>query len=98
MALADLVDLSRDLDFVDRCAAAAATTTIAGTGDPGPTGPGGWAAAHAWQLAASPGFADAYGSALIAGVRRPGRDPAVITDPSIIAAVTALLTDPTAAS
>lgn len=45
------------------------------------------AALHMWRIAASPGWGDAYASAQAAGNPRPGADPAVITDPQILAAV-----------
>ena len=53
--------------------------------------PGGWAAENRWQMAAAPGFADAYSSALASGVPDPGRDPSVISDAQILSAVQALL-------
>ena len=49
-----------------------------------------WAATHVWAVAAAPGFADAYSSALAGGVPTPGRDPAVITDAMLLGAVQAL--------
>lgn len=50
-----------------------------------------WANDHRWQMAAAPGFADAYASALAADVPNPGRDAAVISDAQILAAVQSLL-------
>lgn len=50
-----------------------------------------WADQNQWQLAAAPGFADAYQYALDTGVVDPGNDPAVITDQQILAAVQARL-------
>lgn len=44
-----------------------------------------------WQVAASPGLADAYTYAVETDVPDPGNDPAVITDAALLAAVTALL-------
>lgn len=44
-----------------------------------------------WQVAASPGLADAYSYAVETNVPDPGADPAVITDAALLAAVTALL-------
>lgn len=85
MAYYDLSLLSDDQDFLRR--AAAAYSTQAGAE------PDAWAWAYdqRWPLAAQPGFADAYASALAGGVEFPGRDPAVITDPQILAAVQGLL-------
>jgi len=72
--------LSRDPDFRDRVAASAAVETS--EYDP-PT----WAMENVWAIAAAPGFADAYSSALAADVPNPGRDPAVISDAQILSAV-----------
>lgn len=44
-----------------------------------------------WQVAASPGVADAYSYAVLNDVPDPGNDPAVITDAALLAAVSALL-------
>ncbi len=44
-----------------------------------------------WQVAASPGLADAYTYAVETDVPDPGADPAVITDTALLAAVSALL-------
>ncbi len=85
MAYYDLSLLSDDQDFLRRCAAAYATQ---GGSDVDAFA---WAFDHRWQLAAQPGFADAYASALAGGVEFPGRDAAVITDPQILAAVQAVL-------
>lgn len=49
--------------------------------------PLGWAYQHAWQLAAQPGWVDAYASAVTGGIPDPGADEAVITDGMILAAV-----------
>ncbi|UVK61356.1 hypothetical protein SEA_GINGERBUG_21 [Microbacterium phage Gingerbug] len=53
-----------------------------------------WVAEHSWALAAQPGWAAAWASALAAHVEdeayRPGADEAVITDAMILAAVQSL--------
>ena len=82
MALIDLSKLAHDADLRERVAACAALN-----GDPNP---GAWADLHMWAVAAAPGFADAYASALANQVPRPGMDPAVITDEQLIAAVAAV--------
>lgn len=46
-----------------------------------------WADAHQWGLAASPGWAAAWESALAGDVQQPGKDEAVISDAMILAAV-----------
>lgn len=84
MAYADIADLAADRDFLSRAAAAVAA-------EPGsPPDPMMWAIENQWELAATPGFGDAYGYAVLNGVARPGRDPAVISDGQILAAVTSL--------
>lgn len=85
MAYYDQALLSNDTDFRDRIAAAAATEGI--TEELHPLA---WAAENQWTLAAAPGFADAYASAIAGGVPDPGRDPAVISDAMILSALQAL--------
>ena len=53
-----------------------------------------WADQHQWQIAAAPGFADAYSYALETGVEDPGKDPAVIADEQLLAAVQDILNPP----
>lgn len=79
----DVSLVSADVDLQTRVAACAAVEGI--TDDPPQ-----WSYDHRWQMAAQPGWADAYASALAGGVPDPGRDPAVITDPQILSAVQAV--------
>lgn len=46
-----------------------------------------WGVTNRRAIASSPGFADAYESALVAEVENPGRDQAVISDAQILSAV-----------
>ena len=46
-----------------------------------------WTADNMLDVCASPGWADAWASALAGGNETPGRDPAVITDGMILSAV-----------
>lgn len=87
MAFSDQALLSVDTDFQQRIAACAATEA------PKTHQPTQWAADHIWWLAASPGFADAYASALANNVERPGNDASVISDAQILSAVQALLAE-----
>jgi hypothetical protein len=87
MAYWDISALAADSDFALRTTAAYATQTPGAGGEDPPT----WQAAHAWDMAAAPGFGDAYASAIAGGVERPGKDPAVITDGQILSAVQAIL-------
>ena len=46
-----------------------------------------WVAERIWDLAATPGWAAAWGTAVSNGVTDPGANEAVISDPMILAAV-----------
>jgi len=87
MAYSDVAQLAADQDFSLRTTAAYATETL---GDD-TTDPSTWQSSHAWDMAAQPGFGDAYASALAGGVERPGNDPSVISDAQILSALQALL-------
>lgn len=52
-----------------------------------PTSPGSWVSANIWTLAASPGWAAAWESAIAGGVTDPGANEGVITDGMILSAV-----------
>jgi hypothetical protein len=88
MAYYDVSLLAADADFIDRATAAYATEVVDVPGHPLPDQ---WTPQHIWEIAAQPGFGDAYASALAGGVPDPGRDPAVITDPMLLSAVQTLL-------
>ena len=85
MSYSSQAALAGDPDFISRVSASAAVEV------PPPTHPVTWARDHIWRIAAAPGFADAYESAIIAEVPRPGNDPAVISDGQILSAVQAEL-------
>jgi hypothetical protein len=87
MAYSDIALLSSDNDFINRTRACATTE--------GEADPLGWAADHQWQMAAAPGFGDAYASAVLNGIARPGNDPSVISDGQILSAVQNLRSEPT---
>lgn len=86
MGYAEQSDLSVDADFRVRIAACVSTEGFAAPGEH----PTVWADHNQWAVASKPGLADAYAYALATGVERPGRDPAVISDGQILAAVTAV--------
>ena len=88
MAYSDVALLATDRDFAVRVTAAYATETLAVTE---PINPETWARDHSWEVAAQPGFGDAYASALAGSVPRPGNDPAVISDAQILSAVQAIM-------
>jgi hypothetical protein len=83
MSYSAQAQLSGDSDFIARVSASAAVEV------PAPTHPVTWTRDHIWRIAAAPGFADQYESALVSAVPRPGNDPGVITDAQILSAVQA---------
>lgn len=83
MSYWDISSMALDNDLTQREAACAAQEIDT----PNPTT---WALDNGLKLAASPGWAEAWASALAAGTPDPGRDPAVITDGEILSAVQAL--------
>jgi hypothetical protein len=86
MAYSDQALLSVDQDFINRLAAAAAVEVDDIPIDMGAVG---WSVRHVWYIAAAPGFADDYASAIAAGVPRPGNDQAVISDAELLTALQA---------
>jgi hypothetical protein len=88
MAYSDIAALQQDADFAFRVQAAYAVETLA---DTDAIDPGSWQAMHSWDMAAQPGFGDAYASAIAGSVDRPGNDPSVITDGQILSAIQSLL-------
>lgn len=85
MAYYDVALLGADAAFLARVAACYA-------GEPDTDAdPASWAATHSWALASTPGFGDAYASALASGVENPGADASVISDAQILSAVQPLI-------
>lgn len=82
MAYIDVSDMVNNGDLVARETACAA---VEGQADPV-----GWVGARVWQLAAQPGWSDAWASATASGNPAPGRDPAVISDAMILSGVQAV--------
>lgn len=81
--------LAQDQDFINRCNACAAQEL-----DPASkTNPLTYVYQNIWTLAAAPGFADAYESALVGGVGRPGWENAVISDAQILSAMQELISN-----
>lgn len=92
MAYYDVALLADDPDFSRRSAAAYSTELAAADILPvGNDDPMAWASTYSWALASAPGFADAYAYALANSNPAPGRDPTVITDGQILAAVQHIL-------
>ncbi|MET0785603.1 MAG: hypothetical protein ABWY25_02730 [Paenisporosarcina sp.] len=84
MAYSDQALLSQDNDFIFRVAACAAVEIELVDKQPIQ-----WTNENIWFIAAAPGFADQYASALAANIIRPGNDQSVISDNEILAAVQA---------
>ncbi|HEY7414513.1 MAG TPA: hypothetical protein VH593_04925 [Ktedonobacteraceae bacterium] len=87
MAYYDISLLASDGDFAQRTMACYATETLEKTDVENPSA---WWSNHNWDMAAMPGFGDAYASGIAGGVENPGRDPSVITDGQILSAVQAI--------
>ncbi len=81
MSYWDIATMAGDSDLFVRCRACAAQEGIAD--------PNGWTSDHMLHLAASPGWSEAWASAIASDNPQPGRDPAVISDPMILSAVQA---------
>jgi hypothetical protein len=88
MAYTDIAELQADPDFIQRTIACYAVETLG----QGAQMPAAWQAENSWDMAAQPGFGDAYAYAKNTGVENPGKNPAVITDGQILAAVQSLIT------
>lgn len=81
MSYANIAAITQSGSLYQRLTAAAAEE------GKNPTSPGAWVSEHIWELASSPGWADAWASAVENGVADPGANEAVITDGMILAAV-----------
>jgi hypothetical protein len=87
MTFYDVSQLHQDTQFVNRIAACYAIETPLGEGE----NPEAWSTWHSWDIAAAPGFGDAYGFAVANGNPEPGKDPSVITDEQLLSAVQAVI-------
>lgn len=90
MGYYDVALLAADQDFASRTTAAYAQEAL---GEEWWINPPGWQAQHNWQMAAAPGFGDKYAYALAQEPPNPapGKDPSVISDAEILAAVQFIL-------
>lgn len=80
MSYANIAAITKSGSLFDRMTAAAA--------EEGKEKPySGWVSTRIWDLAATPGWATAWGSALAAGISDPGANEGVISDGMILAAV-----------
>ena len=83
MSYFDIAQMSADYELTSRVVACAAQEN-----EPDPRQ---WASDNMLVLAASPGWGEAWASAVAGGNENPGRDDAVITDGMILSAVQASL-------
>lgn len=83
MSYSTLAQLAKDTDFLDRVTACAATQGL--------TQADKWAADNRWRMAAQPGFDESYEYAVNLEVTDPGKEPSVIADKQILAAVQSIL-------
>ncbi len=91
MAYADIAALQQDTDFAWRVQAAYAVESLS---DAAAQDPATWQSMHSWDMAAQPGFGDAYASAVAGSVPDPGKDPSVISDAQILSAIQSLIPQP----
>ena len=82
MSYWDIATMAADSDLFIRCRACAATENI--------PDPNQWTSDHMLDLAAEPGWSDAWASAVAGDVANPGRDPGVISDGMILSGVQAV--------
>jgi len=80
----DISQMSNDPDLQSREFACAAQENA----QPDPYA---WVTEHRLDLASSPGWSEAWASAIAGGNQTPGRDGAVITDGMILSATQALI-------
>lgn len=82
MSYNNIADMATDDNLLRRVTAAAYEEQLADAGV--------WAQGAMWEVAAQPGWSDAWGYAVAAGVDNIGRDESVITDGMILSAVQVL--------
>lgn len=88
MGYYDVALLTTDTGFLQRVAACYAQEEDS----PYAVEPNVWATQNNWEMAAQPGFGDAYASARAGENPAPGTDPSVITDGMILSGVQSILT------
>jgi hypothetical protein len=81
MSYWDIASMALDTDLNMRVQASAAQEL------PLTENPYTWTADHILNVAAQPGWADSWASAIASNVSNPGRDPGVITDGQILSGV-----------
>lgn len=84
MSYRHIAAMTQSTSLRDRLSAAAAQEGASG-------GYENWVAVNIWDIVKAPGWAEAWSSALSAGISDPGRVESVITDGMILAVVQPLI-------
>ena len=90
MSYSTIYAMEHDASLMGRCSAGVASE-VAATGVGDASGTNFWILNRSWDLAATPGWADAWESAVANDILDPGADEGVITDGIILARVQPLL-------
>lgn len=91
MSYSTISTMQGSVSLLRRCTAAVAGEVTSG-GQPGDTAfAPQWTAERSWDLAATPGWAAKWESAVASGVEDPGADEGVITDADVLARIQLLL-------
>ena len=92
MSYSTISAIQHSPSLMDRATAGLAAEVSAGLeGDASQSGA--WVSRRSWDLAATPGWADAWESAEAGGISDPGANEGVITDGMILARLQQLLVD-----
>lgn len=84
MSYKAMADMKEDSDLRRRVAACVAQES-------GQTNPEDWVNARSWEIATTPGWADAWDSAVAGNIQNPGADAGVISDLMILSRIQQLL-------
>jgi hypothetical protein len=89
MSYSTIATIEQSATLLGRVTAAVATETDPAEGNNrfGPQ----WTGDRSWDIAATPGWAEKWESAVAGGITDPGANPGVITDADILARVQPLL-------
>lgn len=91
MAYSDVAAIQKSSTLAERCMGGVAQEVVAGSIEGDTSDIPGWVSLRMWDYAASPGWADAWASAVIGGMTDPGSNPGVITDSMILSRTQQLL-------
>lgn len=91
MSYLTISHIKTDTQFLLRCSASVASEVSAGSSDGDTAFTEEWTNLRSWDLAATPGWAAKWESALAGGISNPGENSAVITDGDILSRIQQLL-------